>query len=78
MRKSWPKTNNSTEDLVQNEENKYPVPDPNRTILSSTNELSDTHKKISQRGTHGRDHQKVQDAFKNYQIKNLKRHRNTK
>jgi hypothetical protein len=30
------------EDLVGNEENEYPVPDPNKTMI---NELSDAHKK---------------------------------
>jgi hypothetical protein len=37
-------------------ENVYPIPDPNRTIINITNELNDVHKKISQRGNHGRDH----------------------
>jgi hypothetical protein len=39
------KTNNSIEDLVGNEQNEYPVPYPNRTMISITNELSDAHKK---------------------------------
>jgi hypothetical protein len=39
------KTNNSIEDLVENEENEYSVPNPNRTMINITNELSDTHKK---------------------------------
>jgi hypothetical protein len=39
-----------------NEENEYPVPDPNRTMIKITNELSDIHKKISQIGNHGLDH----------------------
>jgi hypothetical protein len=39
------KTNNSTEDLVENEENEYPVPDPNRTMLIMTNEPNIVHKK---------------------------------
>jgi hypothetical protein len=30
---------------VGNEENEYPVPDPNRTMINITNELSYTHKK---------------------------------
>jgi hypothetical protein len=34
-------------------ENEYPVPDPNKTMINVTNELSDTHKKISQRGNKG-------------------------
>jgi hypothetical protein len=34
----------------------YPVPEPNKTMISVTNEPSDAHKKIPQRGNHGRDH----------------------
>jgi hypothetical protein len=30
---------------VGNEENEYPVPNPNKTMINITNELSDTHKK---------------------------------
>jgi hypothetical protein len=30
---------------VGNEENEYPVPDPNRTMINITNELSDFHRK---------------------------------
>jgi hypothetical protein len=30
---------------VGNEENEYPVPDPNRKMINITNELSDHHKK---------------------------------
>jgi hypothetical protein len=45
--------NKSIEDLVRNEENGYPVSDPNRTMTNITNEFSDIHKKISQRGNHG-------------------------
>jgi hypothetical protein len=50
------KTKNSIEDLVANEENEYPVPDPNQTMINITNELSDSHKKVCQRGNYGRDH----------------------
>jgi hypothetical protein len=50
------KNNNSTGDLVGNEELEDPVSDPNRTMKNITNELNDVHKKISQRGNHGRDH----------------------
>jgi hypothetical protein len=39
------KTNNSIEDLVGNEENEYPVPDPNITMTNITSKLSDTNKK---------------------------------
>jgi hypothetical protein len=41
---------------VINEENGYPVPEPNKTMINVTNELRDTHKKISQRGIHGRNY----------------------
>jgi hypothetical protein len=50
------KTSNSIEDLVGNEENEYPVPDPNKTMLNITNELSGAHRKTSQKGNYGRDH----------------------
>jgi hypothetical protein len=40
------------EDLVGNEENEYLVPDPNGIMINITNELSDIHKKISQRRNH--------------------------
>jgi hypothetical protein len=44
--KSYPqKTNKSLEDLVGNEENEYTLPDPRRTMINSTTELSDAHKK---------------------------------
>jgi predicted flavoprotein YhiN len=33
------------EDLEGEKENEYPVPDPNRTMINVTNELSDSHKK---------------------------------
>jgi hypothetical protein len=33
------------EDLVGNEENGYPVPDPNKTMINVTNKPSETHKK---------------------------------
>jgi hypothetical protein len=43
--------------IGRSEENEYTVPDPTRTMINITNELSDIHKKkISQRGNHGRDH----------------------
>jgi hypothetical protein len=41
---------------VGNEENQYLAPDPNKTMIDITNELSDTHEKISQRGNYGRNH----------------------
>jgi hypothetical protein len=51
-----PQNNNSMEDLVVNEENEYLVQDLNNTKISVINELSDTNKKISQRGKHGCDY----------------------
>jgi hypothetical protein len=39
------KHNNSIEDLLGNEENEYPIPDPNRKIISITSKLSDVHQK---------------------------------
>jgi hypothetical protein len=48
-----PQKNNLIEDLVGNLESEYPVPDPNKTMVS---ELSEANKKISQRGNHGRHH----------------------
>jgi hypothetical protein len=41
---------------VGNEENVCPVPDANKTMINVIDEPSDTHKKISQRGNHGRGH----------------------
>jgi hypothetical protein len=34
---------------VENEENGYPVPDPNKIMINITNELSGTHKNPSTR-----------------------------
>jgi hypothetical protein len=53
QRNCTPQKNNSIEDLVGNEENEYPVPEPNKTMI---NDLSDAHKKISQSGNNGRHH----------------------
>jgi hypothetical protein len=46
------KNNNSIEDLVGNEENGDPVPDPKKTMINTSND----HKKIPQRGNLGRNH----------------------
>jgi hypothetical protein len=73
---------------VRNEENGYPVPDPNKTMMNIINDPSDTHKKsqkkeIMEEVTEKLTGkildmviQKAQDAFKKQQIKKLKRHRN--
>jgi hypothetical protein len=67
-----PQKNKSIEDLVGNEENGYPVPDPNKTMINIIYEHSDAHKKIPQRRNpciiHGEDtNQKVQHALKKFQ-----------
>jgi hypothetical protein len=46
--------NNSIQDSVGNEENGYPVFDPNKTMINITKEPSDTHQKNPQRGNLGR------------------------
>jgi hypothetical protein len=39
-----PQKNNSIQDSVGNEENEYPVPEPNKTMLNITKEPSDAQK----------------------------------
>jgi hypothetical protein len=41
-----PHKNNSIQDSVGNEENGYPVSDPNKTMINVTMEPSNTNKKI--------------------------------
>jgi hypothetical protein len=53
------KNNNSIEDLERNKENRYPVPDPNKTMINVNNEPSDAQKKIPQRGNHERNHRET-------------------
>jgi hypothetical protein len=43
----------------ENEENGYPVPDPNKTMINVTKEPSDTYKKILQRRNFGRNHRET-------------------
>jgi hypothetical protein len=43
------KTKNSIKDLVGNEENEYPDPDPNRTMINMTNELNYILKNLSKK-----------------------------
>jgi hypothetical protein len=50
------KKNNAMEDSVGNEENGYPDPDPNKTMINVSNEPSDAIKKIPQRRNHGSGH----------------------
>jgi hypothetical protein len=40
-----PQKYNSIDNSVANEENGYPVPDSNKTVINVTKELSDAHKK---------------------------------
>jgi hypothetical protein len=40
-----PQKNNSVQNSVGNEENGYPVPDLNKTMINVTKELSNPHKK---------------------------------
>jgi hypothetical protein len=73
------KNNNSTENLVGNEENGYPGPDPKKTMIDVSKELSDSHKKsikedIMEETTEilteklcNMVNQKIQDALKKYQ-----------
>jgi hypothetical protein len=44
---------------VGNEENGYPVPDPNKTMISVTKDPSDSYKKIHQRVNLGRNHRET-------------------
>jgi hypothetical protein len=46
---SLQKKKNSIAYSMRNEENGYPLLDPNKTMINITNEPSDTHKKILQR-----------------------------
>jgi hypothetical protein len=43
-----PQKSSLTQDSVGNEENEYPVPDLNKTMINFTNEPSDTHVKTLQ------------------------------
>jgi hypothetical protein len=40
-----PQKNNSIEDSERNEENGYPIPDPNKTMINITKKPSDSHQK---------------------------------
>jgi hypothetical protein len=70
---------------VGNEENEFSVPDPNRTMINITNELSDAHKKSLKEKIMGEIseklmkklqdmvNQKVQDVLKTPRIKKLEK-----
>jgi hypothetical protein len=72
-----PQENNSIEDSVGNEENGYPDPDPNKTMINVTKKPSDAYqKKNTQGGNTGINHretygdmlnQNVQDELKKFQ-----------
>jgi glutamyl-tRNA reductase len=76
---STPKRQTIPEDLVGNEENENPVPDPIRTIINIINKLSDAHKishkeEIMDKSTEklmkklqDMVNQKIQDALRKYQ-----------
>jgi hypothetical protein len=89
--KHSPQKNNSMQDSMGNEENGYPVPDLNKTMINATNEPSDTHIKTLQEEILEDITKKfmdkildmvnknVQDALKKFKtpkIKSMRRHRN--
>jgi hypothetical protein len=59
------KTNNSIENLVRNEENEYPVPDSNRTMINIINGLSDAHKKSLKEEIMGMITEKLMEKLQN-------------
>jgi hypothetical protein len=70
-----PKTNNSIEDLVGNEENEYPAPDPNRTIINITNKLNDmSTKNLSKRKLWTRSPKHSWRSYKSWLIRKYKMH----
>jgi hypothetical protein len=72
------KTNNSINDLVVSEKNEYPVPDPYRTMINITNELSDTYKKnLSKRKLWKRSLRNSWRSYKMWLTKNYKMHLRT-
>jgi tRNA A22 N-methylase len=76
------KKNNAIEDLVGNEKNGYPVPDPNKTMVNVTYEPSDAHKKFPREEiteklmekTLDMVIQKIQDELKKFQDTKNKDH----
>jgi hypothetical protein len=87
-----PQKNNSIEDSMGNEENGYPVPDPNKTMINLTKKPSDALKKNPSKEEILEEitekhmdkilemvNQNVQDALKKFQDtknKDMRRHRN--
>jgi hypothetical protein len=50
-----PQKNNLTQDSVENEENGYPVPGLNKTMINVTKQPSDAHIKTVKEEIHGED-----------------------
>jgi hypothetical protein len=65
--------NNSIQDSIGNEENGYPGPDPNKTMINVTKEPSDTHERTLKEEIFGKKslrnvvNHNVQDALKKFQ-----------
>jgi hypothetical protein len=79
---NYSQKNNSIQDSVGNEENEFPVPDLNKTMINVTKVLSDTHiktlKEILEDITKKvMVNQNVTDALKKYQDTNNKEHEKT-
>jgi hypothetical protein len=81
-----PQKTNLIQDSVGNEENEYPVPDPNKTMINVTREPSNTHKKKPLKEEILEEimekildtvNQKVQDALKKFQDTKNKEHEKT-
>jgi hypothetical protein len=79
-----PQKNDSIQDSVGNEENGYPVPNPNKTMINVTKEPRDIHKKkkslkeeITEKFMEkipNMVNQNVQDALKKFQDSKNKEH----
>jgi hypothetical protein len=69
------KTNNSIEDLVRNEENEYPVPDPNRAMINMTNDLNVMHTEFLQKEIKNEfieiPMEKLQEKVKQYKMNSM-------
>jgi predicted transcriptional regulator len=79
-----PQKNNLTQSSEGNEENRYPAPNPNKTMINNIKETSDAHKKILQEITENFmekivdvTEQNVDNALKNFQDTKNKEHEKT-
>jgi hypothetical protein len=84
-----PQKNDSIKDSVGNEESRYQVPDPNKTMINATKEPSDTYKKtlkeeileeiteIPMEKILDMIYQNIQDALKKFQDTKNKEHEKT-